>query len=135
MSPRRIDQSEFGARDNCQSACLAMLLGLELDQVPNFTLAGEDNACYRAQAEWLAARGWALLTIVPYQALPWPPARGWYIAGGVSPRGHRHSVLFHNGEPWHDPHPDRGGISSVQDIDILMPLRPFECVVAQQEVA
>lgn len=127
--PERILQTEFGPRGNCQSACLAMLLAVPLSDVPNFAAIAEehgDNAASAAQANWLAARGWGLLTIVPWRALPWPPAHGWYIAGGISPRGHRHAVIFKDGALWHDPHPEGGGIiGEVQDVDILYPLAPF----------
>jgi hypothetical protein len=119
-------QTEFGPTGNCQSACLAMLLGVSLSDVPNFAaMDGDDNLKYIAQAKWLHDRGWALITIVKWQTLPWPPTKGFYIAGGVSPRGNRHSVIYHDGELWHDPHHNGGGIKSVDDIDILYQLQPF----------
>ncbi len=125
---KRINQNEFGRLGNCQSACLAMLLGAPLETVPNFAAIAEaegNNAAYAAQSEWLRERGWALLTIVPWQALPWPPSRGCYIAGGMSPRGFRHAVIFKDGEMWHDPHPSHEGIvGDVQDVDMLYPLEP-----------
>ena len=127
VEPQRIDQDEFGPYGNCQSACLAMLLGVPLKEVPNFSVIamekGDAAAC-AAQSEWLLERGWALLTIVPWQGIPWPPARGFYIAGGVSPRGIRHGVIYKDGALWHDPHPSRGGIASVDDVDLLYPLNP-----------
>ncbi len=124
--PQRIDQTEFGPQGNCQSACLAMLLGIPLAEVPNFAaMEGDDSLKYVAQAKWLHDRGWALITIVKWRALPWPPTKGFYIAGGISPRGNRHAVVYRDGELWHDPHPERGGIASVDDIDLLFPLAPF----------
>lgn len=123
--PQKIDQTEFGPHGNCQSACLAMLLGVPLAEVPNFAaMEGDDNGKYVAQARWLHERGWALITIVNWQALPWPPTKGYYIAGGTSPRGLRHGVIYKDGKLWHDPHPSRGGIASVDDIDLLYPLNP-----------
>lgn len=124
IEPRRIMQTEFGRLGNCQSACLAMMLGCELADVPNFAALGNGNAgsCYRLQSAWLAERGLQLLTIVKYQALPWPPLRGFYIAGGVSPRGYRHAVVYSDGALWHDPHPDGGGIAELDDVDFVVPL-------------
>jgi hypothetical protein len=116
--PKRVMQTELGPRGNCQSACLAMLLGLELSEVPNFAVSDET---WEQQASWLLARGLWRLTVVPWQGLPWPPAHGFYIAGGVSPRGHRHSVIYRAGELWHDPHPEGGGIQEVQEVDLLLP--------------
>lgn len=123
--PQRIDQTEFGELGNCQSACLATLLGVRIEDVPNWTaMPCSDNQKYERMKAWLRERGWWLLTVVPWQGIPWPPREGYYIAGGVSPRGVRHAVIFKDGKLWHDPHPERGGIADVQDIDLLMPLRP-----------
>lgn len=134
VSPERIDQDQFGPHGNCQSACLAMLLGLPLSGVPNWSAMEEltDNQKYAAQLAWLRERGWMLLTLVPMQVVPWPPRHGFYIAGGPSPRGFRHSVIYEAGKMWHDPHPDRGGISEVQDIDVLVPLWPHRTAVHSQ---
>jgi len=120
--PRKIMQTEFGKNGNCQSACLAMMLGLELSDVPNFSaLDCDDNGKYKAQGDWLRERGLCIVTIVKWQALPWPIRYGFYIAGGVSPRGFRHSVIYKDGELWHDPYPEGGGIEDVQDIDLILP--------------
>src|SRR5574341_904417 len=123
IEPRKVDQTEFGPHGNCQSACLATLLGLSIAEVPNFNaIEGDNNAKWQAQREWLAARGWGTITIVPWQGLPWPPDRGYYIAGGATPRGSRHAVIYKDGKLWHVPHPSREGIASVDDLDILYPL-------------
>ena len=87
--PQRIMQTEFGPYGNCQSACLASLLGVPITEVPNFTALsqnGDDNAVFAAQRAWLKGYGWGIVTIVRWQTLPWPPVVGYYIAGGVSPR-------------------------------------------------
>jgi hypothetical protein len=127
VEPRRVDQTELGPLGNCQSACLSMLIGVPLAEIPNFAAIakGDGNVFFHRQNDWLNARGWGLLTIVRHQALPWPPKHGWYIAGGASPRGNRHAVVFKDGALWHDPHPEHGGIGEVEDVDILYPLRPF----------
>lgn len=125
--PQRVDQTELGPLGNCQSACLSMLIGVPLAEIPNFAAIakGDGNVFFHRQNDWLNARGWGLLTIVRHQALPWPPKHGWYIAGGASPRGNRHAVVFKDGALWHDPHPEHAGIGDVEDVDILYPLRPF----------
>jgi len=132
--PQKIDQTEFGPTGNCQSACLAMLLRLPLSEVPNFAaMEGDDNLKYIAQAQFLHERGWALLTIVKWQTLPWPPTKGYYIAGGESLRGFRHAVIYKDGQLYHDPHPDRTGIKSVDDIDFLYPLNPIRYALSLRE--
>lgn len=126
-TPVKITQTIMGAYGNCQSACLAMMLGIPLESVPAFSQIAQDTGdekAFAAQAEWLRERGWGMLTVVKWQSLPWPPHQGYFIAGGPSPRGHRHSVIYKDGELWHDPHPEGGGISEVQDIDFLYPLNP-----------
>lgn len=124
VEPKRIMQTEFGRLGNCQSACLAMMLGCDLANVPNFALleGGCGNRMHAAESAWLRDHGVWLLTIVAFQGLPWPPKLGFYIAGGVSPRGMRHAVIYRSGELWHDPHPAGGGIESVDDIDLILPI-------------
>jgi len=120
--PKRIMQTELGPTGNCQSACLAMMLGCELSEVPNFAaLHSDPNEYAAAMADWLRARGLFIVTFVRWQGVPWPP-RGFYIAGGVSPRGNRHAVIIKDGELWFDPHPDGGGIAAIDDIDLILPL-------------
>lgn len=120
---KRIYQTKIGPKGNCMSACLAMVMGYELDQVPNFaeayTTGGEQ---YKAVDAWLRGCGMWALCIVKWQSLPWPPPQGIYIAGGYSPRGISHAVVFQNGVLWHDPHPDGGGIKEVEDATFIMPI-------------
>ena len=122
--PKRIMQTEFGENGNCQSACLAMMLGLDLSEVPNFTALGNGvgYVCAKLQQQWLLERGLYIWTIVPHQGLPWPLPYGYYIAGGPSPRGIHHAVIFKDGALWHDPHPDGGGIDPVTDLDLILPV-------------
>jgi hypothetical protein len=125
--PRRIMQTDLGPRGNCQSACLATLLGISLSEIPNWAALadGDGNKFAQMQRDWLAERGYGILTVVQWQALPWPPARGYFICGGVSPRGNRHAVIYKDGALWHDPHPEGLGIETVDDLDIIYPLAPF----------
>jgi len=45
------------------------------------------------------------------------------FVSGPSPRGVPHQVLYRNGELWHDPHPSRAGLLSVNENDLFV-LRP-----------
>lgn len=123
FDPVRINQTEFGELGNCQSACLAMLLAVTLDEVPNFTAMDcSDVQKFIEQDRWLHARGWAIVTLGQWESRH---VAGWYIAGGPSPRGIEHSVVYHAGVQWHDPHPDHTGLLKVTTIDLLYPLTPF----------
>lgn len=120
--PIRIDQDAFGVQGNCQSACLAMLLGLPLAEVPNFTLEADDAARSAAMHNWLLARGLGLVRVSPSRHAQ----VGFYIGGGMSPRGIPHAVIYKDGLLWHDPHPERGGIEKLTEIDVIYALRPFD---------
>lgn len=124
IEPRRIMQTVIGPQGNCQSACLAMLLGLDLAAVPNFNDGGPPHEFGQRQLAWLAARGLYSMTFTKWEGggfFSFPPP-GYFITGGVSPRGNRHAVIYRDGELWHDPHPEGGGLIEVQDVDFILPL-------------
>jgi len=146
--PQRIDQTEFDGDGNCYSACLAMLLNVSLSEVPNFNKVSADKGARRvARLEWLKDMGWlpwgvwspevvasaAGKTVNEHQHwgrvehpshFPWPPSRGFYIASGLSPRNNRHSTVYKDGSLWHDPHPDRTGLTVMDHVEFLRPLYP-----------
>lgn len=133
------DQTTFGGpgspieeRGNCYSACVASILGLPLENVPNFC-AIDDDWFVKAN-EWLHENcGVVVLSfsgedpLVNHQQEYGESVV--YIATGRSPRGDwHHSVLWKNGCVLHDPHPSRAGIVGrpiewdifvVTNIDIL----------------
>lgn len=53
--PDKIDQTEFGAYGNCRSACIAMLLGMDLKDVPNFEIGRDGKTLAQFQYD---LRGW-----------------------------------------------------------------------------
>lgn len=128
-------QTKFGMPEgNCFAACLATLLGLYIEEVPEFQWGpdGEldgDRWWQRTRA-WLKDRGIALIQLdledrpgmlhmLPY-GLP-------MMVGGQSHRGDfLHSVIYMNGDLWHDPHPDGIGLKGDPvDVCILAPLKPW----------
>lgn len=99
---RPVDQLFLVDRDgrgDCLRACVASVLELSPGEVPDFSMFG-----------WLWLDALALFcdveTVVPHEA------SGFWIANGRSPRGGgvRHSVVFHEQELAHDPHPSRAGL-------------------------
>lgn len=114
----KVYQDTFGIKGNCQSAVLATLLELELQDVPNFndgydpeTMTPQqygDEFCKRMRA-WLQAKGYDSLTFTGMLEVI-PEAKGKIMVCGKSPRGYNHVVIYENGELWHDPHPEGGGV-------------------------
>lgn len=98
---------------NCHQACVASLLELPLDEVPHFYYDNDGIAGERRVAEFLDGLGLAQASI-PFhtddlnallvQMETWAPGIE-YILGGMSPRGHNHSVVCCGERLIHDPHP------------------------------
>lgn len=126
---RLVYQTRFGGPDdpvekqgNCFAACVASLLGLQLEEAEIYmvgldTLAAVENRWWQAFVDWCAERD-----LVPLW-LPWgdkatpeqyaggrPGLR--YIVCGQSARGLGHAVVYLDGKLDHDPHPDGGGLVS-----------------------
>ena len=103
-----------------------MLTGIPLDELSQGIPTDADDAWWDAHATHLhndmmhrlRARRWRLEHIgrdVP---------RGYAIASGPSPRGTniQHAVVVKDGELWHDPHPSRAGVLSIETYEVLIPL-------------
>ncbi len=135
IEPERIDQTVTGPKGNCFSACLAMMLGLTISEVPNFCEApGFDEdpgpAFMRAFHVWLNVRGWGHITMNAEGMLFRRYfSKGYVIAAGMTARGMLHSVIYKDGELWYDPHPSHIGIHAVLEVDLLFPLEPFNLPV------
>ena len=116
-----VTQTAFGEVGNCFSACLASLLHLPIDQVPYFM---EQGKWYERAQAWLRRRG---LYLVAFHYGAWEPP-GYYVLGGTSPRSTRpqdkHAVVAFGSEMIHDPHPSRAGLTSRDDMMVLVPLDP-----------
>jgi hypothetical protein len=122
---RPVDQTLFGfPGGNCFAACVATLLELPLDDVPNFcNLPGDWEAAFNV---WLRPRGLYALTVGMTGG--WRPA-GLHIMAGASPRGLKptdlHAVVARADEILHDPHPSRAGLLTRTETTLLVPLDPF----------
>lgn len=124
-------------RGNCLSACLASILELDIEEVPNFVWHFKNEFDDAVQL-WLAARGYAWLRIrmpkeiktgddIRFHALP----RVLCLATGKSPRGdYYHSVVGeivdgYNFRLVHDPHPDGTGLDGPPVcVEFLIPRDP-----------
>lgn len=109
----KLDQTIFGEdHGDCFRTCVACILELPLDAVPNFCdvdlYPGDDGEWFVALDEWLQM--FNLSAICLSHDGTFAP-RGFAILSGGSPRGDfNHSVVAHNGEMVWDPHPSRGGL-------------------------
>lgn len=110
---------------NCMAACIASILEMPLDDVPNYH--GED--WYDHYQAWLHERGMCLIrwehvdSADHYNALA---AIGYAILNARSPRGnYGHAVVTYGGEIVWDPSPDRHmGVGEYLDWCVIVPLDP-----------
>lgn len=128
---KTVDQTVFGdGKGNCFAACVATILELNIESVPNFcALYPEaDGTWYREFINWLAPRGLAPLTQQfpgdPDNFMRWvekcAPKIPW-IAGGPTDRG-LHCCVYVGPELFHDPNPNHGrkGLDAVDDATFLL---------------
>lgn len=106
-----------GQNGDCMAACIASLLELDLDAMPNpHTASWWDD--WQA---WLKQRG---LYLVEATGGDWTPP-GYAILVGTSPRGDwQHAVVALDGEIVHDPHPGGGGVVTRTAYDLIVPYDP-----------
>jgi len=105
---------ELGTRGNCQQAATASILGLALEQVPNFLDAEFFWAAYHA---FLKSKGFIDIELPPNSV---PDC--FYLAYGQSSRGVKHACIYRAGALVHDPHPSGEGIVKVDEIHIIVPI-------------
>lgn len=104
-----VDQTKFGeVEGNCLEACLASILELPLDKVPEFR--STRNSCWLIDLNhWLEQYGLQAMDVDDFSLVP----KGYCIVAGASPRLKTlHGVVYLNGKMVHDPHPSRDGIKS-----------------------
>ena len=106
------DHNNPSLRGNCFSACLASIMDLDISEIPNFAQLHNDTG------EWLDAFFEFIRNYPKFELngsghkieelKNYPGVDGYVIVCGSSPRGFKagHSVIYKNGEPFFDPHPD-----------------------------
>jgi hypothetical protein len=120
-----IHQTQFGSKHgNCLQACVASVLEMPLERVPHFVLFDDWIGEFDS---FLARFGLTSLTLDAHQVNEWKPV-GFHLIGGKSPRGDFwHSVVGHNGEMVHDPHPSGDGLRTIEDYTVFVALLDRRC--------
>lgn len=106
---------------NCQRACLASMLGCDIDSLPAWEQIhyGDADKWWEAMGKACRARGVSLA----YIRNGAPPV-GIAMAHGISPRGTPHVVIVKDGALIHDPHPDGTGLVSIDGYEVLVSVHP-----------
>lgn len=125
-------------RGNCLTAVVASLLELPIEAVPNFVQDHVDHATENDDeaGDWnwwtrlhrfVGEHGHQMRYLRNVEAaephpshpdgFPDPEPGEFYTVSGRSPRDPRihHIVIYRDGQMVHDPHPDRTGITSIED--------------------
>lgn len=112
---------------NCMQACLASLLEVSLENIPNFAAEPSDK-WWEKYCDWMV-ENYRLqpLTLnvagtegVDEESVYWIP-RGYHMIQGESPRGnYDHVVVGYEGEIIHDPFPEGGGLKSVKYYEVFV---------------
>ena len=115
-----ITQSRIGKNGTCFRSCIASLLNLREDQVPDFKEANLDPAVNSFLRKYN----------LRYKEIPAEDDNaplGLHLALGTSPRGGQHAVVMENGKLLHDPHPmsddPRRGLVDTKAYGLLLPLK------------
>ena len=114
---------------DCFRACVASILELQIEYVPNFMSDGP-NCFDQNLREWGDRNGFRAIDIQiegtnDIKNIDLVLRDCYVIATGESPRNKKyfHSVVWFNGELLHDPHPDRTGISGTPRMFTVLVLK------------
>lgn len=123
---------------NCFAACIASILEIPLDEMPNF----HSEFWADDWIEWLRPRGFSLMTwdlpddieILRHERRRYLMP-GYCILAAESPRFDcLHAVVCLDGEIVHDPHPERSmGVKAWKQVDFLMCLDAKRALLQPQK--
>lgn len=111
---RQLKQTKLmgnGKVGNCFATCIACILDKDIEDIPNIeTLFGIDNFWIVVFDKWINSIGYEYIEIKEDEWILDIP----YMANGLTSRGSMHSVIYVNGELYHDPHPSNEGLVNVK---------------------
>lgn len=108
-----IHQTKFGnLQGNCFAACIASILEIPIEDVPNFCVDYPEDWFFRASDFVRDRYGYVFVMFLHNNSIGDTVSRmGYSIVGGKSPRGDfGHSVVYYSDRLAHDPHPSGDGI-------------------------
>lgn len=111
---KKNEAGEIIERGNCFASCIACIMDIPLNQVPNveelFFIDG--GYWWEVMLTWLTAKGWELTGVnMDYINSVSIPNGDYYLVTGKSPRGDfNHICIYQHGRLFHDTHPDGTGI-------------------------
>lgn len=123
-----VEQTIYAPPDgNCFAACVASILEVSLDEVPNY----HGWLWWDQWIEWLTKRGLTFYTVQPAPNFAGP--LGYAILTGKSPRGDwDHCVVTYNGDVVWDPSPHRAaGLGELKEYQVFGVLDPAKIQVGQ----
>lgn len=107
-------QTKHGEGGNCWQAATASILGLDLDEVPDFVQQENPDEAY---LDFLQSQGFICAKLQPSS---WDC---YYLAFGPSiVTGRKHVVVARNNKLVHDPHQGRNGLRNVEYINLIIPI-------------
>ena len=113
-----VKQKDFEQGGGCFRACIASLLEVTYEDVPEF-----NDDWYTKYNEWLIKRGYYLLMVDYWVLIAYPPV--YYIAGGPSPRSNPngHAIIRYENDDVFDPHPDNTFLEGIpEQVYFLIPI-------------
>lgn len=106
-------------KGNCLAACVASILEVPLETVPNFI---EETSWFSSLRKFLLQHGYHLFELTPNYSLP-----VFHLMIGPGPRSRdgkpiHHSVVGKGGVIVHDPHPSKSGLLEVEYFLVFLPV-------------
>ncbi|OPY78311.1 MAG: hypothetical protein A4E65_02334 [Syntrophorhabdus sp. PtaU1.Bin153] len=128
MTP--VMQTKFGAIGNCFEACLASLLNMSIERVPNFGAYGDEGDWMAEVNEWLSQMGLAYFEArIPNDEIDdfFRDKDFFHVMVGHTNRFEhlQHAIVGRKGKMVHDPHPDGVGILPTREMLIGVVVRTF----------
>jgi len=112
-----------GPLANCFTACLASILELAIEDIPDFYRTVPASQAIKETNRWLAHRDLQLVTLRSAEHLL---PKAYMIAEGLGPRGRRHAVVHFGDVAVHDPHPSGEGLKAVDVYRLFVAVHPHK---------
>lgn len=120
IDQRLLDYPRRPLAGDCVEACIASILHIDRDVVPDLRQAGETDYHYwNSLNNFMRSRGFVMIRKEAKYKHP-----GLHLVMGRHADGHK-CMVIHSGEDLvHDPHPSRKGLSWIDTVWLLVPMDP-----------